>query len=132
MIGRAGVDIRTTCALDDEKEGHRELTDIVNAARAIANAVTQAAGSGAQTLGARSLWAISRPLPSEQFLEVWDFRVEACVTQDGDHFVFGDFVIVVASFVDDLGDCVELFLRDHSLFSLAGCDRGSFLFEDGA
>jgi hypothetical protein len=55
---------------------------------------------------ARSLWAISRPFPSEQFLEVWDFRVEACVTQDGDHFVFGDFVIVVATFVDGLDDCV--------------------------
>jgi hypothetical protein len=67
-------------------------------------------------LWARSLWAISRPLPSEQFLEVWDFRVEACVTQDGDHFVFGDFVIVVATFVDGLDDCVELFLRDHGLF----------------
>src|SRR6516165_861361 len=68
-------------------------------------------------LWARSLWAISRPFPSEQFLEVWDFRVEACITQDGDHFVFGDFVIVVATFVDGLDDCVELFLRDHGLHS---------------
>jgi hypothetical protein len=87
-----------------------------NKSRPLVLRQTKAAGSGAQTLGARSLWAISRPLPSEQFLEVWDFCVEACVTQDGDHFVFGDFVIVVATFVDGLDDCVELFLRDHGLF----------------
>ena len=39
------------------------------------------------------------------------------VTQDGDHFLFADFVVAVAAFVDGLDDRFELFLRDHGLFS---------------
>jgi hypothetical protein len=100
--------------------------------------------------GARSLWAISRPLPGKPFPNEWDFCVEACALQDRDRFVFGDFVVVIATFFDGLDECFELFLRDpgaqdhrfaskiHSriiaeklivaLFSrrACGCDRTSF------
>jgi hypothetical protein len=60
-----------------------------------------------------SLWAISRPLPGKPFPNEWDFCVEACVPEDRDRFVFGDFVVVIAAFVNGLDDCGELFLRDH-------------------
>ncbi len=33
------------------------------------------------------------------------------------HFLFADFVVAVAAFVDGLDDRSELFLRDHGLFS---------------
>jgi hypothetical protein len=67
---------------------------------------------------ARSLWALLRPLPGKPFPNGWDFCVEACVPQDRDRFVFVDFVVVVAAFVDGLDDRFELFLRDHGLFLL--------------
>ena len=111
--------VMTGGGCDDGKPHLRKLTaswarrQLSRGHRVAANQLWFCARVG-ERLWARSLWAISRPLPSEQFLEVWDFRVEACVTQDGDHFVFGDFVIVVATFVDGLDDCVELFLRDHA------------------
>ena len=59
-----------------------------------------------------SVWAISRPLPGKHFLKEWDFS-RGVVTQDGDHFLFADFVVAVAAFVDGLDDRFELFLRDH-------------------
>jgi hypothetical protein len=59
-----------------------------------------------------SLRAISRPLPGKPFPNEWDFCVEACVLQDRDRFVFGDFVVVIAAFFDGLDECFELFLRD--------------------
>ena len=65
---------------------------------------------------ASSVWAISRPLPGKHFLKEWDFS-RGVVTQDGDHFLFADFVVAVAAFVDGLDDRFELFLRDHGLFS---------------
>src|SRR6516164_9869151 len=73
---------------------------------------------GGRTSGcvASSVWAISRPLPGKHFLKEWDFS-RGVVTQDGDHFLFADFVVAVAAFVDGLDDCFELFLRDHGLFS---------------
>src|SRR5262249_18857855 len=64
---------------------------------------------------ASSVWAISRPLPGKHFLKDWDFS-RGVVTQDGDHFLFADFVVAVAAFVDGLDDRFELFLRDHGLF----------------
>jgi hypothetical protein len=64
---------------------------------------------------ASSVWAISRPLPSKHFLKEWDFS-RGVVTQDGDHFLFADFIVVVAAFIDGLDDRFELFLRDHGLF----------------
>jgi hypothetical protein len=64
---------------------------------------------------ASSVWAISRPLPSKHFLKEWDFSW-GVVTQDGDHFLFADFIVVVAAFIDGLDDRFELFLRDHGLF----------------
>jgi hypothetical protein len=64
---------------------------------------------------ASSVWAISRPLPGKHFLKEWDFS-RGVVTQDGDHFLFADFVVAVAAFVDGLDDRFELFLRDHGLF----------------
>src|SRR6516165_10570116 len=65
---------------------------------------------------ASSVWAISRPLPGKHFLKEWDFS-RGVVTQDGDHFLFADFVVAIAAFVDGLDDRLELFLRDHGLFS---------------
>jgi hypothetical protein len=56
--------------------------------------------------------AISRPLPGKPFPNEWDFCVEACVLQDRDRFVFGDFVVVIAAFFDGLDECFEFFLRD--------------------
>src|SRR6516162_11807471 len=47
-------------------------------------------------LQARSLWALLRPLPGKPFPNEWDFCFEACVPQDRDRFVFGDFVVVIA------------------------------------
>jgi hypothetical protein len=64
---------------------------------------------------ASSVWAISRPLPGKHFLKEWDFS-RGVVTQDGDHFLFADFVVAVAAFVDGPDDRFELFLRDHGLF----------------
>jgi hypothetical protein len=58
-----------------------------------------------------SLWAISRPLPGKPFPNEWDFCVEASVPEDRDRFIFGDFVVVIAAFVNGLDDCGELFLR---------------------
>src|SRR5215472_17324896 len=71
---------------------------------------------------ASSVWAISRPLPGKHFLKEWDFS-RGVVTQDGDHFLFADFVVAVAAFIDGLDDRFELFLRDHGLFLLGldGC-----------
>jgi len=63
-----------------------------------------------------SVWAISRPLPGKHFLKEWNFS-RGVVTQDGDHFLFADFVVAIAAFVDGLDDRFELFLRDHGLFS---------------
>jgi hypothetical protein len=53
---------------------------------------------------ASSVWAISRSLPGKHFLK------------ECDHFLFADFVVAVAAFVDGLDDRFELFLRDHGLF----------------
>jgi len=66
---------------------------------------------------ARSLWALLRPLPGKPFPNGWDFCVEACVPQDRDRFVFGDFVVVIAALLDGLDECGELLLVDHGLFS---------------
>jgi hypothetical protein len=74
------------------------------------------AGGRASGCVASSVWAISRPLPGKHFLKEWDFS-RGVVTQDGDHFLFADFVVAVAAFVDGLDDRFELFLRDHGLFS---------------
>src|SRR6516162_9205782 len=71
---------------------------------------------------ASSVWAISRPLPGKHFLKDWNFS-RSVVTQDGDHFLFADFVVAVAAFVDGLDDRFELFLRDHGLFL---CLHGAF------
>src|SRR6516164_7700061 len=68
-------------------------------------------------LQARSLWALLRPLPGKPFPNGWDFCVEACVPQDRDRFVFGDFVVVIAPLLDGLDECGELLLVDHGLFS---------------
>jgi hypothetical protein len=65
---------------------------------------------------ARSLWALLRPLPGKPFPNGWDFCVEACVPQDRDRFVFGDFVVVIAALLDGLDECGELLLVDHGLF----------------
>ena len=73
------------------------------------------AGGRASGCVASSVWAISRPLPGKHFLKEWDFS-RGVVTQDGDHFLFADFVVAVAAFVDGLDDRFELFLRDHGLF----------------
>src|SRR6516165_2887227 len=73
-------------------------------------------GGRASGCVASSVWAISRPLPGKHFLKEWDFS-RGVVTQDGDHFLFADFVVAVAAFVDGLDDRFELFLRDHGLFS---------------
>jgi hypothetical protein len=62
-----------------------------------------------------SVWAISRSLPGKYFLKEGDFS-RGVLTQDGDHFLFADFVVAVAAFVDGLDDRSELFLRDHGLF----------------
>ena len=70
------------------------------------------AGGRASGGVASSVWAISRPLPGKHFLKEWDFS-RGVVTQDGDHFLFADFVVAVAGFGDDLDDRFELFLRDH-------------------
>ena len=74
------------------------------------------AGGRASGCVASSVWAISRPLPGKHFLKEWDFS-RGVVAQDGDHFLFADFVVAVAAFVDGLDDRCELFLRDHGLFS---------------
>src|SRR5215467_5279741 len=71
---------------------------------------------------ARSLWALLRPLPGKPFPNGWDFCVEACVPQDRDRFVFGDFVVVIAALLDGLDECGELFFRDHGSFFLLGLD----------
>ena len=73
------------------------------------------AGGRASGCVASSVWAISRPLPGKHFLKEWDFS-RGVVTQDGDHFLFADFVVAVAAFVDGLDDRFELFLPDHGLF----------------
>jgi hypothetical protein len=73
------------------------------------------AGGRASGCVASSVWAISRPLPGKHFLKEWDFS-RGVVTQDGDHFLFADFVVAIAAFVDGLDDRFELFLRDHGLF----------------
>ena len=73
------------------------------------------AGERASGCVPSSVWAISRPLPGKHFLKEWDFS-RGVVTQDGDHFLFADFVVAVAAFVDGLDDRFELFLRDHGLF----------------
>ena len=67
-------------------------------------------------LQARSLWALLRPLPGKPFPNGWDFCIEACVLQDRDRFVFGDFVVVIAALLDGLDECGELLLVDHGLF----------------
>jgi hypothetical protein len=67
-------------------------------------------------LQARSLWALLRPLPGKPFPNGWDFCVEACVPQDRDRFVFGDFVVVIAALLDGLDECDEPLLVDHGLF----------------
>jgi hypothetical protein len=41
------------------------------------------------------VWAISRPLPGKHFLKEWNFS-RGVVTQDGDHFLFADFVVAAA------------------------------------
>jgi hypothetical protein len=75
-------------------------------------------------LQARSLWALLRPLPGKPFPNGWDFCVEACVPQDRDRFVFGDFVVVIAALLDGLDECGELLLVDHGLF-LLGLDEAT-------
>ena len=91
----------------------------------------------AQSSLARSLWAFLRPLPGKPFPNRWDFCVEACVLQDRDRFVFGDFVVVIAALFDGLDECGELLLVDHGLFfhaglgnaTIFGCERyGSIIF----
>ena len=66
-------------------------------------------------MSSSSVWAISRPLPGKHFLKDWDFS-RGVVTQDGDHFLFADFVVAVAAFADGLDDRFELFLRDQWFF----------------
>src|SRR6516225_3160390 len=90
--------------------GKRRVVTSVAAMWARARACGRASGCVAS-----SVWAISRPLPGKHFLKDWDFS-RGVVTQDGDHFLFADFVVAVAAFVDGLDDRFELFLRDHGLF----------------
>src|SRR6516165_8479256 len=73
-------------------------------------------GEGASDCVASSVWALLRPLPGKPFPNGWDFCVEACVPQDRDRFVFGDFVVVIAALLDGLDECGELLLVDHGLF----------------
>ena len=83
--------------------------------RVVTTAAAMWARARASGCGASSVWAISRPLPGKHFLKEWNF-FRGVVTQDGDHFLFADFVVAVAAFVDGLDDRFELFLRDHGLF----------------
>jgi hypothetical protein len=83
--------------------------------RVVTSAAAMWARARASGRVASSVWAISRPLPGKHFLKEWDFS-RGVVTQDGDHFLFADFVVAVAAFVDSLDDRFELFLRDHGLF----------------
>jgi hypothetical protein len=85
-------------------------------------------GGHASGCVASSVWAISRPLPGKHFLKEWDFS-RSVVTEDGDHFLFADFVVTVAAFVDGLDDRFELFLRDHGfcLFGLDGAGPAHFV-----
>ena len=75
--------------------------------------------AGVGLLGRPSLWALLRPLPGKPFPNGWDFCVEACVPQDRDRFVFGDFVVVIAALLDGLDECGELLLVDQGLGATA-------------
>src|SRR6516225_7846361 len=98
------------CSSTDRGGRKRRVVTSAAAMWARARACGRASGCVAS-----SVWAISRPLPGKHFLKEWDFS-RGVVTQDGDHFLFADFVVAVAAFVDGLDDRFELFLRDHGLF----------------
>jgi hypothetical protein len=76
--------------------------------RVITSAAAMWARARASGCVASAVWAISRPLPGKHFLNEWNFS-RGVVTQNGDHFLFADFVVGVVMIASSCSFVIMVF-----------------------